>query len=220
MRPSRAHRQQYAARLMGCLIASLLLLIGLVRLWPAAREASPAPPPVYDAEAGAVQLSAAQPTQQSLAPPPPPLPPVPVPDERVVLDDIPFDLSANALVFADGTTGTAPADGPADASAAAPDVPPRRLSIVEADYPEEAQRRDVRARVIVRVLVGANGHVREAHIRERFLLTDGAARRVDALGYGLDRAALDAARRTLFVPAQAAGAPVESWQTIPIGFGQ
>lgn len=204
------------------LAACLLVAVAVVRFWPAlVPGAASESPAVYAADAQ-VLFDEIQPTRQARdqAPPPPMLPPLVVPDDRTVLQEVRIDF-INDLVFDAGSAQDGGPEGTDEepVSAPVPAEPPRRLSIVEASYPREARRRDVRARVLVRVRVGSDGRVREARIVRRVLLEDDGERTVEALGYGLDRSALDAARRTLFIPARAAGEPVESWHTIPIGFG-
>ncbi len=216
-------QQRYALRLLSCLAASLLLVVGLVRLWPAAPEAPEAP--VYDARGrDLIEIDAVQQTTQAPAPPPPPLPPVPVPDDRPILEERRLDFTP-ALRYADTPTDLPPApEGPPGEETrrgAAAEVPARRLSIVEPRYPEAARDHRVRPRVVVEVLVNEEGRVTEARIVERFLIgSDGSPRRVATLDYGLDQSALDAARRTLFIPARLDGQPVASRQRIPIGFGR
>lgn len=219
---SQSRREQYRLRLLASLAASLLLLIGLVRLWPAP---SPAPSEhiTFAKSTEAIEIEEIRPTRQQQAPPPPPLPPVPVPDE-VELEEQELDLS-QALFAETPLSGEDPAteEGPAEESSSAtpPDVEARQISIVEPEYTEAARRRDVRARVVVEVLVNAEGHVDEAQIVERLLLDENndPKERVPQLGYGLEEAALEAARRTTFFPARSGGDPVRSRKIITIRFG-
>lgn len=210
---------------MTCLALSLLLLIGAVRWWPTGEET--AAPVRYDTRAEAtIQASEVQPTRQAALkppPPPPPLPPVAVPDhvilERPALDFSTDFLTADAPPAEDGVPG--PEGPPRDASAArAPDTAPKQLRLVEPAYPRAAQKSGVRARVVVEVLVRADGTVSEARVVERLRLGEGGPQAVSELGFGLEEAALEAARRTTFFPARAAGRPVESRTTITIRFGR
>ncbi len=211
-------------RILACLALSLLLLVGAVRLWPALPNAAPVFR--YDTRSdAAIQASEVQPTRQASPappPPPPPLPPVAVPDhvvlERLTLDFSTDFLTAEAPPPSEGAPG--PEGPPEDASATrAPDTAPKQLKLVEPTYSRAAQKEDVRARVVVEVLVRADGTVGEARVLERLLLSDGGERAVSELGYGLEESALAAARRTTFFPARAAGQPVESRTTITIRFG-
>lgn len=75
---------------------------------------------------------------------------------------------------------------------------------VEPVYPPEALNRNVQGDVMVRVLVGADGRVREATaLTGHPLLTD---------------AALDAVRQWIFEPFTAEGAPVEVESTLRVSF--
>jgi TonB family protein len=69
-------------------------------------------------------------------------------------------------------------------------------------YPEAARRAGLAGRVIVKVRVERNGAVSDARV-------------VRSAGRILDRAALGAARRWRFRPAQLNGVPVATWVTLP-----
>lgn len=197
-------------------------MIGLVRFWPVSPEA---PDEITFAKGNeTIAIEEIQPTSQQQAPPPPPLSPVPVPDE-VELEEEELDFS-QAFFDADSLPGDDPVteEGPAEessSSAAAPDVEARQASIVEPEYTADAQRQDIRASIVVEVLVDEEGHVDEAQIVERLLLDENndPKERVSELGYGLEEAALEAARRTTFFPARSGGEPVPSRKTITIRFG-
>lgn len=94
----------------------------------------------------------------------------------------------------------APREGDAETSqSAAPEIGARQLRIPEPNYTEAA-------RILRRVLLSSEDG-------------SGTKRTVEALGYGLEEAALDAARRTLFRPARAGGKAVQSRKTLTLTFG-
>ncbi len=212
-------------RLLLCLAGTLALLIALVRLWPVAPQNAPLPIVIDTTAHQAIQIAEiAQTTQQAPAPPPP-LPPVPVPEDE------PIDLERPVLELSNLTLEmpSAPGDaraaqkGSSDQASGAPPpaVAARQISIVEPRYTEAARREGIRARVVVEVIVGRDGRVEEARIVERLLLEarNQPGRRVAELGYGLEEAALEAARRTRFLPARSGGKPIPSRKTITIHFG-
>ena len=211
---------------MACLAATLALLVVAVRLWPAPAQ-EPGDRPVYHTRAQEViSIEQIQPTSQSrLKPPPPaPAPPIAVPDE-VLLPDEELDLDAPFNLLADaGETGdapSAPAGPPAGERTTTPEVGPKTVRFVEPEYTREARRRNVRAQIVIEVLVDEQGRVRESKIVERFLLgKDQAERRaVATVGYGLEEAALSAAERWVFRPARQQGKPVSSYTMLTFTFG-
>ena len=86
------------------------------------------------------------------------------------------------------------------------EVPPYAVTEVKPEYPDIAQQAMVEGRVVVKILVGRDGHVREAKVDEHqhVLL--------------LDQAAIDAALKWVFTPAQVNGHPVAVWSAIPFVF--
>ncbi len=215
-------RSRYVLRMMGSLIVVLLLMIGLVRLWPTGDDA---PDLVYsDAGNETIHIEEIQPTSQSperRPPPPAPLPPIVVPNE-VVVDVEPIEFTDASLPIDEPGEDAVRQDG-ADRAAAArpPDVNARLLRYVEPEYTRAARRRDVRAQVVIEVQVDERGRVQSAAVLERILLSEDGqpTRTVDRLGYGLEEAALTAARACLFRPARADGQPVPTRTTLTIRFG-
>jgi len=101
--------------------------------------------------------------------------------------------------------GSGPAVDP-DAPATYVEEMPVAITEVKPEYPQVARDAMVDGLVIVLVLVGRDGHVRQA--------------RLDAKSHVplLDDAALDAAKRWVFSPATAGGHPVAVWTAIPFRF--
>lgn len=205
------------------LAATLLLLIGLVRLWPAGP--ADATPRLYSSRGDeAIQINEIQPTshaQQRTPPPPAPLPPIVRPNDELIEEE-PLDFTDSDLPIEEPDTDDQQQEGIADASAGSqPDTNARLLRYVEPDYTRAAREDNVRARVVVEVNVDAQGRVQSATILKRMLLDeDGTPTRVvSRLGYGLEEAALTAAQQCLFRPARADGQPVATRTTLTISFG-
>jgi TonB family protein len=78
-------------------------------------------------------------------------------------------------------------------------VPPRLLAFVEAPYPEAARSAGVSSsEVLLIVTIDADGFVEDAKLAG------------EPVGYGFDEAAVGAARRFVFEPAQKAGVPMRA----------
>ena len=165
-----------------------------------------------------------QPTRQARQAPPPPSPPIPivVPDD-VVLDEFALDLSdANLLDVEEPGPDEELSEGTdAVVNAGGATVGPKAVRFVEPEYTREARRRRVRAEVVIEVFIDDRGRVQETSIEERFILDkDGASKTpVAELGYGLEEAAVSAARRWVFRPARENGKPVASYTTLTFTFG-
>ncbi|MDX1419328.1 MAG: TonB family protein [Rubricoccaceae bacterium] len=233
---SAARERAYRLRALGSLAASVLVVLAAFRLWP------PPDGPAYDnvlrveRPQEAIEIERIEPTVQTrTAPPAPPpqdvaLPPIEVPDERVVEEQI-VRLDVPVLESAPNAPPGPPAPPPAPAGPPQPETGPAPLverpsrspvpvRFSEPAYPPEARREGVRARVRVRVLVDDRGRVEEARIVERVRLGRGDREEpVADLPYGMDEAALEAARRYQFRPAQDDGRRVRSYTTITCSFG-
>lgn len=212
----------YRSRLLASLAIVLGVTIALVRWWPAP---TPSPPEGPFGEQGPerIQVEEVRPTAQSrkkTPPPPAPVPPEVVPNDVVIEEKIEFE------------DGTIPVEDPGDdeelqegiteatAAARRPDTGARLFRAVQPDYPSAARNESIRARVRVSVLVTETGKVEEATVLKRWRLSEeGRARPVSKLEHGLEEAALGAARRSRFRPAENNGAPVASQTTLTFEFG-
>jgi TonB family protein len=85
------------------------------------------------------------------------------------------------------------------------DVEPVELVMIKPEYPELAKQAGVDGTVVIALLVGADGRVKDAHV----------TRSASPL---LDRAALEALRRWVFRPALASGHPVALWVSETVKF--
>ncbi len=165
-----------------------------------------------------------QTTQEKRKPPPPvPQPPVVMPDD-VVLDDIELEIADVALDIEEAGTDDENVDGAntgTQAQAARADRSPSPVRIATPEYPREADRRNIRAEVVVEVLVDERGRVVETRVVERFLLNkDGSEREpVTNIGYGIEESVLRAAERHTFRPAIQGGQRVQSYSTLTFRIG-
>ena len=214
------YRALHATRVLGTLAASLLLLLGLVHFWPIPSGHDPLHG-LYRASAPEViAMEEIQPTLQRRKPPPPPapLPPIVMPEDRILED--PQLLDADFLPADDpGPPDVSAEEGPQQDALA--DSAPRPVRIAEPEYPRAARRRNIRAEITVVVEIDTRGRVVAHEITDRYLLgEDGQTRRpVETLGFGLEEAAVSAARRWMFRPARKQGRAVRSQYPLSIKFG-
>ena len=225
MRRSSTYRSAgpYRLRIQLSLAATLILLIGLVRLWPPPPSGGDSPAAFRVSEQETIDVEEILPTRQARRAPPPPAPPIPivVPDE-VVLDVVELDFSeANLLDLDDAGEEAENTEGEAVPASGGVTVGPKAVRFVEPEYTREARRKRVRAEVVVEVLVDDKGRVQETSIEERFILDDddGSKTPVAEVGYGLDEAAVSAAKRWIFRPARENGRAVASYTTLTFTFG-
>ena len=212
----------YHERVMGALVVVLALALLVVRGWPVDTP-SPAADLFRDRPDDRIQVRDIRPTSQSQErnpPPPAPLPPVVVPDEVLVKEELEF---GDAELRVDTPEDDARLQAGAEQATAArqPDTGARLLKNVQPTYPSAARDDEVRARIQVEVQIGTQGRVQSATVRRRWRLReDGVAEPVDRLGYGLEEAALAAAQRSLFRPATHQGTPVVSRKVLTFTFGR
>ena len=243
MRSSAAHRlpsrrdRHAATRALACLAAALAVVNGAFWLWPVTARA-PARLADRPGRAEEVTLQFIEPVRPPpaapAAPPPPaapaPAPPVEVSDERPpeeAVADLPLRLppapppapapsAPRALAVPAAPPTAPPPAGPRLVER--PDRAPRLVRAALPVYPPEARRGRIRARARVRVLVGEGGEVLDAEVVERAVLDGGVETAVAALPFGLEAAALDAARRHRFQAARDGGERVRSWAVLSLTF--
>lgn len=219
--PSRSH-SEYRRRILGALALVLGLGIALVRWWPAPTP-SAAEGPFSERGPERIHVSEVQPTTQpreQTPPPPAPVPPEVVPNDVVIEEEIEF--GDGSLAIEDPEDDDRLREGRAEAPTAAqhPDTNARLFRAVQPDYPSAARKQSVRARIRVAVQVSKTGQVEGATVLKRWrLLEGGGTHPVAHLEYGLEEAALVAARRSRFRPAQHNGIPVASQTTLTFEFG-
>ena len=216
------YRASHATRVMATTAATLALLLLTVHFWPMARTQDPlflmyrAPAPEV------IALEDIQPTLQQRKPPPPPapLPPVVMPEDRILED--PLLLDADYLPVEEaGPPEPSQKSEAIDAGVRIADSAPRPILIAQPEHPRAARRRRIRAEITVRVNIDSNGRVDAHEIVSRYLLSDDGQTRepVDKLGFGLEEAALSAAKRSMFRPARKQGEAVRSQYVLSIKFG-
>jgi len=205
-------------RAVGIGIAVAIHAALLLAVWNYAqpRTVVPKPAPIV------VQLL----TPPRVEPPPPSRPPAPrlvakpsaQPTPRIELPpqvDLPAEAAPIITIAPPpksepppAVTIAAPSDGPPTPQ---PSLTPPRfdadyLKNPPPEYPPMARRRSEQGRVLLRVLVGADGDPREIAIK----ISSGFER--------LDRAAQDTVRRWRFVPARMGTLAVDAWVIVPIVF--
>ena len=226
VQPDRRNQQghEYRIRMLVSIVAAQLFTLGVIAFWP--EPGIKKDYTIYHTQGQEViQIEEIVPTRQQQKPPPPPPPliPIVVPDD-VVLEEL-IEVQENLLTLEEYAeeqefeTGAQPAGNAA--SFQAPEVGPKPLRFVEPEYSRAARRKKVRAEIIVEVLVDEKGLVREAKILERFLYNNDTNEKeiVNGIEYGLEEAALSAAKRWMFQPAKNKGQAVSSFKTLTFSFG-
>lgn len=239
---------RYALRLEGALASVLLLLLAAVHWWPAPRERTPVPV-TEPREVVQVREVAPTRHSSTPAPPPPlRVPPIEVPDE-VTLPPERIDLDFSAADPDGTPGSGPPNSEDAGASGGVPfahlDRLPQPIRFAEPDYPAAARDRSLRAQIVVEVVIDEDGKVTEHQIVDRLVVqgegsrpsvsaaccsrsimkqeradsTDWSYERVSAVGHGLDEAALRAAARWRFRPAEYRGEPVSARALLTFSFG-
>ena len=207
-------------RLFASIIAAQVLILLCIKLWPDPSE--PKPLDIIYSSPEVIQMEEIVSTNQTRrAPPPPaPLPPVIAPDDTILEEDILLDLDPLALTDPSMDDMPSEPEGALSTGIAATEAP-KPIRIVTPEYPRSAQRRKIHAEIVIAVVVDKRGRVQSPQIVERYLLNekDNTRTLVDALGHGLEEAAVSAAMRSLFRPARKDGATVESNHKLSFKFG-
>jgi outer membrane biosynthesis protein TonB len=213
---------EYRRRVLASLAVVLGLGIALVRWWPAPTSSFP---DGLFRERGPerIQINEVQPTTQSrerTPPPPAPVPPVVVPNDVVIENEIEFGEGTLTIEDPGDDERLQEGDSKTATAARPPDTDARLFRAVQPNYPSAAREQSVRARVRVAVQVSKTGRVETAAVLKRWRLSEGGRPRpVSRLKHGLEEAALAAARRSRFRPARHDGRPVASQTTITFEFG-
>jgi protein TonB len=221
-----------------CFHAGLVLLLGEVRVEKAraatpieiAEVAAPAPTPPPPPPLEPVKVEPEPPApepERRRAPPPAPAKvaaPQPEPPAPPSFDSVPdFGLALEGAVGGEGLAvpvrrpelaappprvvkalAPPPAQRTADACSE-PASKPKPVSVPQPVYTDAARAASIEGRVRVELTVDESGRVSEVKV-------------LQGLGYGLDEAALAAARSATFTPAQRCGRPVRATFTIAMRF--
>jgi len=143
-----------------------------------------------------------------LPPPPVEAPPPPKVIEAAPDDEVSEDVEiADTLMDLDtAISSSMPSfDLGGDAGFVASSENPKITFWAKPDYPEMARRAQIEGTVIVKVLVGPDGAVKDAQVMQG----------VNPL---LDAAAIAAAKRCKFIPGKQRNIPVKAWMALPFAF--
>ena len=143
-----------------------------------------------------------------LPPPPTEAPPPPKVIEAAPDDEVSEDVEiADTLMDIDAAIESSMPnyDLGGDEGFVASSEKPRFKTRAKADYPEMARRAQIEGTVIVKVLVGPDGMVKDAQI-------------LQGVHPILDKQALIAARKWTFFPGKQRNIPVKAWMAIPFNF--
>ena len=183
------------------LVAIIIILIG----WLVSPNYVPNPYKLRQEEFEVVDVE----EQEIIELPPPPkeAPPPPkvieaAPDEEVA-DDV--EIADTLMDLDSAITSSMPTFDLGDEGFVASSTNPKIVTWAKPEYPEMARRAQIEGTVIVKVLVGPDGNVKQAIVLQS----------VNPL---LNNAAIDAAYRCKFVPGKQRNIPVKAWMALPFNF--
>lgn len=171
-----------------------------------------------------IQVEEIQQSRQEKSRPSPPIPapPIILPNE-FVLDEVELEIADVSLSFDSPGKDTEDVKGTTTGASVASraDSSPSPVRIAVGEYTKEAERRKIKAEIVVEVMVNEAGKVGEARVIERYLLNKDMTERslVNIVGFGLEDSAVEAAKRYLFSPAWKNNKRVASYTTLTFRFG-
>ncbi len=207
----------YTLRILSTLIIAQVLVLACIKFWPLSSLENPVDVAYPDSDA--IMMEEIVQTFQPRSTPQPvtPLPPI-IKSDDIILDEEPI-LELDPLLI----SGPPAEELPMDSSSVSlgSSVPPKPIRIVTPEYPRHAQRRQIRAEIIIHVIVDKSGRVQSPQILERYLLDESIQGHtlVEELGYGLEEAAVNAALKSIFRPAKKGGITVDSYHKLSFKFG-
>mgnify|MGYP001545153299 CR=1 FL=1 len=183
------------------LVAIIIILIG----WLVSPNYVPNPYKLRQEEFEVVDVEEQEVIE--LPPPPKEAPPPPkvieaAPDEEVA-DDV--EIADTLMDLDSAITSSMPTFDLGDEGFVASSTNPKIVTWAKPEYPEMARRAQIEGTVIVKVLVGPDGNVKQAIVLQS----------VNPL---LNNAAIDAAYRCKFVPGKQRNIPVKAWMALPFNF--
>lgn len=211
---SRLTDHSYRNLVLGCLVAILLLMIGIVRFWPESEYSPPSELTIIEQETLFLEDIIITTQESAPASPPKPEMPVPVPDDEVidVELELDFELDPSDLTSLESGRGEGES-GEAARISGNPDRPPSVVRIVEAtarQFVPEQYRGQLE--IIVNFLVDETGEVEEAHIMEyRLYGEDGSYESLSSVPDDLAEAVIQAAMQWRFRPARDEGEVVKAF---------
>lgn len=213
---------RYQHRMMACVIAAEIIAIAFFNLWPAPEKGNKTFQDVEFSD-NVVAIEDVVVTRQESQPPPPPTPqiPIPVPNDRVIEEEIDLD-EINDSEFSDSLSVTMKGTmGDSDKPMANPQRGPSVIRIVEPTVPDAAREANIKAEIWVSFLVNEKGLVEEASISQIKLYNreTGNVRSVQTIGYGLAEATINAALQWKFRPAKNDGEIVRAYTRHIFTFG-
>ena len=142
-----------------------------------------------------------------IPPPPKEAPPPPKVIEAAPDDEVTEDVEiADTLMDLDTAITSSMGDFMgADDGFVASSSNPKLINFAKPNYPEIARRSALEGTVIVKVLVGPDGVVKDAIV-------------IQSVHPLLDREAIAAARRCTFMPGKQRDIPVKAWMALPFNF--
>lgn len=204
----------YRVRILGCIVVVQLIVLGIINFWPAPEGPEKTYQDIVFSDDEVLDEVVI--TKQQDTPPPPPKPqiPVPVPNDKVIeeeiieLDNISFSEYSDSL-----SVELMGSKGDSDQAMANPQTSPSVVRIVEPTVPEAAKEAKVKAEIWVNFLVNEKGLVEEANIAEIRLYDKETEnyKVVNTINYGLTEATLKAALQWKFRPAKDNGQIVKAY---------
>lgn len=196
-------KAQYNKYLRWATIAAIILTLILLIVFP---DIKPNPYKLRQEEFEVVDIE----DQEVIELPPPPVeaPPPPKVIEAAPDDEVTEEVDiADTLMDLDMaiSSTTANYDLGGDEGFVASSEKPKIKTRAKAEYPEMARRAQIEGTVIVKVLVGPDGLVKDAQI-------------LQGVNPILDKQALIAARKWTFFPGKQRNIPVKAWMAVPFNF--
>lgn len=196
-------KAEYGRTIRWSALVTIVLMLLLALLIP---DYVPHPYKLRQEEFEAVDID----QQEALDIPPPPVeaPPPPkvieaAPDDEVA-DDV--DVADTLMDLDEAISSSMPSFGPVgDEGFVASSENPKILQWAKPEYPEMARRAALEGTVMVKVLVGPDGSVKDAIV-------------ITSVNPLLNKAALDAARKCKFIPGKQRNIPVKAWMALPFQF--